>query len=198
MLVVKHPLPITHYLLNMEITATPIGSYAPDFELPGIDRAVHHLARYLEQYRAVGVIFICNRCPYVESCIERLKQIQADFQPQGFTLIGINANDATLHPEESFDRMQSFAEDRQFNFPYLRDPTQDVARCFGAQVTPQAFLLDNRGVLRYMGSIDDSPKDPAQAQVPFLRNAIAQLLNEEAIAIPVTDPVGCSLIKWRP
>ncbi|HEY9751085.1 MAG TPA: redoxin domain-containing protein, partial [Allocoleopsis sp.] len=75
----------------METVGTTIGSYAPDFELPGIDNAVHHLARYLERSKAVGVVFMCNHCPYVRLYLDRLKQIQATFQGQKFTLIGINA-----------------------------------------------------------------------------------------------------------
>lgn len=180
----------------MEVTGTTIGSYAPDFELPGIDNAVHHLARYLEQYAAVGVIFMCNHCPDVRSCIDHLKQIQADFSRLGLILIGINANDAIAYPEDSFDKMKTFGVEYDLNFPYLRDPTQDVARSFGAVATPQAFLLDHQGVLRYSGSINDNPTEPQLVQQPYLRNAIASLLKGEQIDPSVTSPLGCSL-KWR-
>lgn len=124
---------------------TSIGSYAPDFELPGVDGEVHHLAQYLEKYRAIGVIFMCNHCPYVGLYLERLKQIQTDFLASGFTLIGINANDATQYPEDSFENMKAFAATRNLNFPYLRDPTQDVARSFGASITPEAFFIRSSG-----------------------------------------------------
>lgn len=190
---------MTHYplLFDMETPGTPIGSYAPDFELPGTDDAVHHLARYLEKYRAVGVIFMCNQCPYVGLYLNRLQQIQTDFQQEGFTLIGINANYASSHPEESFDKMKDFAEHHQLNFPYLRDPTQDVACSFGVERTPEAFLIDSKGVVRYSGSIDDNAEKPEAVQVSYLRNAIAQLLKGEAIDPAVTKPIGCSLIEWR-
>lgn len=175
---------------------TPIGSYAPDFELPGTNDEVHHLARYLEKYRAIGVIFLCNCCPYVGLYVDRLKQIQVEFGDRDFTLIGINANDATQSPEDSFENMKTFAATHQLNFPYLRDPTQDVARSFGAKVTPQAFLLDREGVLRYSGSIDDNPEAPQSVVQSYLRNAIAQILSGETITPSHTQPVGCSL-KWR-
>lgn len=180
----------------MEKTSTPIGKYAPDFELPGVDDEVHHLARYLEKYRVVGAVFMCNHCPYVGSYIDRLKQIQADFQDRGFTLIGINANDASKYPEDSFENMKAFAAQHQLNFPYLRDPTQDVAHSFGAVVTPHAFLLDREGVLRYGGAIDDNPQAPESVQVSYFRNAIAQQISGEAVNPDVTEPVGCT-IKWR-
>jgi peroxiredoxin len=178
------------------MTGTAIGSYAPDFELPAVDGTVHHLARYLEQHRAVAVIFMCNHCPYVRMYLDRLKQIQADFSEQGVTLIGINANDDRRYPEDSFDNMKIFATEHQLNFPYLRDVTQDVAQSFGASRTPEAFLLDSQGVLKYSGSIDDSAQDPQAVRSHHLRDAIAQLLQGEVIQAPSTSAVGCS-VKWR-
>jgi len=180
----------------MEKTGTLIGGYAPDFEIPGIDGTVHHLFRYLEKFRAVGVVFMCNHCPYVRFYLDRLKQIQAEFQEQSFTLIGINPNDADQYPDDSFENMKRFAADHQLNFPYLRDVTQDVAQTFGARKTPHVFLLNQKGVLCYNGSIDDSPNVPDAVQVPYLRHAIAQVLTGTPIIPTATEPVGCS-VKWR-
>lgn len=181
----------------MEKTSTPLGSYAPDFELPGIDDQVHHLSRYLETLRAVGVVFMCNHCPYVGLYLERLKQIQAEFQEQGFTLIGINSNDAKQYPEDSFDKMKTFAASRDLNFPYLWDSTQDVAHSFAAEKTPEVFLLDDGGIVRYSGAIDDHAQSPDLVQVQYLHNAIASLLKGEAVPQTWVEAVGCS-IKWRP
>ncbi|NJR64430.1 MAG: thioredoxin family protein [Leptolyngbyaceae cyanobacterium CRU_2_3] len=180
----------------MEMTDSSIGSYAPDFELPGTDGLVHHLTRYLERFQAVGVIIMCNHCPYVRLYLDRLKQIQTDFQNQGFILIGINANDDQSHPEDSFERMSAFATEHQLNFPYLRDLTQDVARSFEAARTPEAFLIDGLGIVRYRGAIDDDPQNPQAVQAPYLRNAIAQLLALQAITVHSTTALGCS-VKWR-
>ncbi|MBF2027597.1 MAG: thioredoxin family protein [Oscillatoriales cyanobacterium C42_A2020_001] len=175
---------------------TEIGGYAPDFELPGTDNSVHHLARYLETFRAVGVVFMCNHCPYVQRYLERLKSIQADFEAQGFTLIGINPNDAEQFPDDSFDNMQRFVVERQLNFPYLRDVTQDVAHSFGAEKTPHVFLLNQAGVLCYSGLIDDSPDNSDGVKIQYLRDAIAQILNGATVKPTATKPVGCS-VKWR-
>lgn len=181
---------------GVETMGTDIGGYAPDFELPGADNTVHHLARYLEKFRAVGVVFMCNHCPYVKLYLERLKQVQAEFADQGFTLIGINPNDATQFPEDSFDKMKQFAVDQGLNFPYLRDETQDVANSFGAKKTPHVFLLNQVGVLCYSGAIDDNPNQPDAVQVQYLRDAIAQILNDAPVKPTSTEPVGCS-VKWR-
>jgi peroxiredoxin len=180
----------------MEKIGTAIGSYAPDFELPGIDGSVHHLARYLERFRSVGVIFMCNHCPYVQMYLERMKQIQSEFQSHKFTLIGINANDDSRYPDDSFEKMKTFAAERQLNFPYLRDVTQDVAQSFGAERTPEAFLLDQQGILRYSGAIDDNAQNSEAVGVHYLRDAIAQLIDGVAISSPSTNSVGCS-VKWR-
>jgi len=175
---------------------TQINSYAPDFELPGVDEEVHHLARYLEKFRAIGVVFMCNHCPYVQLYVDRLKELQADFQDRNVTLIGINANDANQHPDDSFENMKIFAANHQLNFPYIRDVAQDVAESFGASKTPEVFLLDQDGRLRYKGLIDDNADDPAAVQVSYLRSAIDQLLNNEPVEPSSTEAIGCA-VKWR-
>jgi peroxiredoxin len=175
---------------------TPINGYAPDFELPGVDEEVHHLARYLEKFRAIGVVFMCNHCPYVKLYLDRLKKLQADFQDDDFTLIGINANDANQYPDDSFENMKVFAANNQLNFPYIRDVAQDVAESFGASKTPEVFLLDRDGRLRYKGLIDDNADDAAGVQVSYLRSAIAQLLKDESVEPSSTEAIGCS-VKWR-
>ncbi|QSJ17947.1 thioredoxin family protein [Nostoc sp. UHCC 0702] len=180
----------------LETVYTSVGNYAPDFELPGIDNQVHHLSRYLEKFRAVGVIFMCNHCPYVNLYLDRLKSIQAEFAPNGFTLIGMNGSHATEHPREIFEEMKAFAQDHQLNFPYLWDSTQDVTKSFGASKTPMAFLIDNDGILRYKGQIDNHPQEASFVGEEYLRNAIASLFKNQAIILPETEPVGTSLI-WR-
>ena len=180
----------------METTGTPINGYAPDFELPGIDEDVHHLSRYLEKFRAIAVIFMCNHCPYVQLYLNRMKELQADFQDRDVTLIGINANDPNQYPDDSFENMKIFAANNQLNFPYIRDVAQDVAESFGASKTPEVFLLDQDGRLRYKGLIDDNADDPAAVGVSYLRSAIDQLLKSEPVEPSSTEAIGCS-IKWR-
>jgi len=175
---------------------TSIGNYAPDFELPGTDGSVHHLTRYREKFQAVGVVILCNHCPYVRLYLDRLKHIQADFQTQGLTLVAINGNDEQRYPEDGFEPMEVFAATQQLNFPYLRDVTQDVVRSFGAQHTPEVYLLDRLGIIRYRGAIDDNPQDPQAVQRNYFRQAIEQLLTGQEISVNSTDAVDCS-VKWR-
>lgn len=180
----------------MEKLGTPVGSYAPDFELLGIDGRVHHLSRYLDSWQGIGVVFMSNNCPYVCSYLERLKQIQAKFQDLGFTLVGINANDANEYPEDSFVQMKQFAGERELNFPYLWDPTQDVAQGFGVEKTPEVFVINQKGILCYRGQIDDNCQEPEAVQMPYLQQVIAALLVGEAV-LPKSTPAIGSNLRWR-
>lgn len=183
-------------LMKMTITEiyTPVGGYAPDFELPGIDGQVHHLSRYLEKFRALGVISMSNHCPYVELYVERLKNIQAEFGSLGFTLIGMNGSDIITEPSETFEQMQAFAKAKDLNFPYLWDPTQEVTRSFGTSKTPMAFLIDAEGVVCYKGQIDDNQENPESVEQHYLKQAIACLLRGQEILLTETEPNGTSLV----
>ncbi|NES71405.1 MAG: thioredoxin family protein [Okeania sp. SIO2D1] len=174
--------------------------YAPDFELPGIDGQVHHLGNYLEEHgknlQLVGVVFMCNHCPYVNEYIETLRAIQEEFASQGFTLIGINPNDEQQIPEDSFERMKNFAQQKHLNFPYLRDASQDVAKCFQARTTPEAFLIDKQGIVRYTGRIDSNPESSIREQKSYLYQAIAALLSGKEAPVSSTEVSGSPII-WH-
>jgi peroxiredoxin len=173
-----------------------VGNYAPDFEIPGTDGEVHHLGTYLEKYQAIAVVFMGNKCPHVNAYLERLKQIQNDFSEQGFTLVGINANDAKQSPEDDFEKMKIFAQAQNLNFPYLRDTTQDVARSFQATNTPEVFLINKQWTIVYQGQIDDNFNNPQEVKNAYLKENINALLTGETIKTSFTDPLGCE-IKLR-
>ncbi|MEN9220743.1 MAG: thioredoxin family protein [Thermostichales cyanobacterium BF4_bins_65] len=172
-----------------------IGQYAPDFELPGVDGEVYHLRRLLPQYQAVVVVIMCNHCPYVQAAIDTLKNIQSDYQGR-VLLIGVNPNDDQRYPQDSFANMKLFAEERQLNFPYLRDPTQDVAKAFDAKVTPEVFLIDPQGIVRYAGGVEERYPEVAQAGQPSgLRLALEQFLNQQPVTVNC-QAMGCT-VKWK-
>lgn len=179
----------------MSMIGTAIGSYAPDFELPGTDGDVHHLGRYLERCQAVVVTFLANQCPYVQSCLDCLKQLQSTLAVQNIALIGINANDPDQSPADGFAEMKTFAEAHQLNFPYLRDVTQDVAMSFGVKHTPTLFLVNSKSVLCYAGPLSDRP-DTTSVDCGQLQQKVARILNGETIAPAPAEMVG-SPIKWR-
>lgn len=174
-----------------------IGSRAPGFDLPGVDGKNISLDSLLAVNKAIGVTFSCNHCPYVQGSEERMIALQKEFGPRGFVLVAINSNNDQSHPEDSFQKMKERASELGFNFPYLRDATQKTAKDYGAQRTPEVFLLDSSGKVRYHGRIDDSPKDAKAVKDTTLRNALSALLDGKKVPVENTEPIGCT-IKWLP
>lgn len=171
------------------------GDKAIPFELPGVDDSSHALADYADK-EAVAVIFTCNHCPYARAWEDRLIGIQADYAARGVQLTAINANDAKKYPDDSFPRMKEHAEKKGFNFPYLYDESQEVARTYGAERTPEIFLFGKGGKLRYHGTVDDNYEAPAAVKSHYLREALEAVLAGREPSTTETTPVGCT-IKWK-
>ena len=174
-----------------------IGNYAPDFEIPGIDKEVYHLGSYRKKHKAIAVVFMGNSSPIVDSYVERLKQIQTDFGSQGFLLMGIDSNHRNESIANSMETMKKYALDKNLNFPYLRDPTQDIAKSFKTKVIPTVYLLDSDAVIRYQGTIDDCAESAEGVNNHYLRDSITAVLNDGEVARDYIEPVGDE-IKWRP
>jgi peroxiredoxin len=172
-----------------------IGERAPEFLLPGVDGQEYSLGLFRDK-KVVVVVFTCNHCPYARAYEERLIQLQRDYADQGVQFLAINSNDSMTYPEDSFDNMIKRARDRQFNFPYLRDETQHVARAYGAEYTPEVFVLNAKGQVRYIGRVDDNWQQPHKVQTHNLRDAIVAVLKHKPVENPVTHAIGCT-IKWK-
>ena len=171
-----------------------IGDKALDFSLTGIDDKMHSLNEYSDKH--VAVVFSCNHCPYVRAWEDRMIKIQTDYASKGVQLIAINANDVAKYPDDSFQNMKIRAREKKFNFPYLRDEDQKVAKSYGAQRTPEVFLFDMNRALQYHGAIDDNYDDPNAVKVHYLRNALDAILNGTKVPLAETAPVGCT-VKWK-
>lgn len=172
-----------------------IGDKAITFRLPGVDAKQHSLDDYRGK-EAVAVIFSCNHCPYVRAWEDRMVQIQSDYDGKGVQLIAINSNDATKYPDDNFPKMKERAREKNFNFPYLHDESQQIARAYGAERTPEVFVFSKDRILRYHGAIDDNYDDPAAVSAQYLRDALDAVLAQKSVTIPETKPVGCT-IKWK-
>jgi peroxiredoxin len=171
------------------------GDQAIPFTLPGVDDKQHALTDYADK-EAIAVIFSCNHCPYVRAWEDRMVQIQAEYADKGVQLIAINSNDAQKYPADSFPKMKERAREKSFNFPYLYDETQEVARAYSAERTPEVFLFDKGGTLRYHGAIDDNYDNPNAVQSHHLRQALDAVLAGQAPSVAQTPPVGCT-VKWK-
>lgn len=174
-----------------------IGNYAPDFEIPSIDKEVCHLGSYRQKYKAIAVVFMDNISSDVEPYIERLKQIQTDFSSGGFTVMAIDSGHRNEPIAKSMETMKEYARKRNLNFPYLRDTTQDVAKSFKVKVIPTVYLLDSDGVIRYQGRIDDNAESENQVSQHYLRDSIAAVLSDRPVAKDYIESVGTK-IQWRP
>lgn len=171
-----------------------LGAQAPDFNLPAVDGQDYSLTSFADK-QAVVVIFSCNHCPYVVASEDRMIKLQADYAAQGVQLVAINPNDEVKYPADNFAAMKVRAAEKGFNFPYLRDETQQVARAYGASVTPEVFLIDTAGTIVYHGRIDDNVMEPGNVTRHDLREALDELLAGTQITVKDTEPIGCT-VKW--
>jgi peroxiredoxin len=171
-----------------------IGDPTIDFELPSVRDGQVSLPDYGD-HEAVVVIFTCNHCPYAQAWEDRLLQTARDFQDRGVAFVAISANDAEKYPADSPTAMRQRANEKDYPFPYLFDESQDVARAYGAERTPEVFVFDRQGKLRYHGAPDDNYEE-AQMTTPYLRNALDAVLAGLEVPVSQTPPVGCT-IKWK-
>jgi thiol-disulfide isomerase/thioredoxin len=180
-----------------------IGAAAPDFCLPAIDGKTHCLADYASA-KILVIAFTCNHCPTAQLYESRIKQLAADYQDRGVTLIAIQPNNPNAvrldemgytDVGDSFDEMKIRAAYRHFNFPYLYDgEDQKIARAYGPAATPHLFIFDAARKLRYEGRVDNNPREKLVTRQDA-REAIDALLAGKPVAVEKTPSVGCST-KW--
>ena len=171
---------------------TAIGDHAPTFALPDTEGITHEPGGA----PATVVVFTCNHCPYALAWHDRIVVLARDYAESGVRVLAINPNDAERYPRDSRQAMRERVRRGDFDgVPYLRDETQEVARAYDAKTTPDVFVLDAGGVLRYRGAPDADYDDPEQ-NAAFVRDALDAVLDGHEPDLAQTPPVGCS-IKWR-
>ena len=141
------------------------------------------------------VIFSCNHCPYPQAWEDRIIKIQEKYKSNGLSIIMISSNDALKYPEDSFPKMKERHNEKGFNFHYLFDETQEVAKMYGAERTPEVFLFNEIGLLKYQGTIDDNYENESEVKIKYVEEAIESLISGKDPEITQTDAVGCT-IKW--
>jgi peroxiredoxin len=151
---------------------------APSFDLQGVDGKRHSPASARGD-KGLLVMFICNHCPYVKRSIDRIIADSRELKKHGIGSIAVMSNDPAYNAEDSFDNMQRVAREKGFPFAYVLDETQDVARAYDAQCTPDFFGFDAGLELRYHGRLDE----------------LVQAMTGSAPAQP-RHSIGCS-IKWK-
>lgn len=175
------------------MTKLKLGSKPINFSLKGIDEKYYSLEDF-DDKKYLAIMFSCNHCPYVIASEREFVAIQTDFEKNGFGFVVINPNVANpKYPGDSFKNMKERAEEKKFNFPYLADDTQEVARTYMAGKTPEIFLYDENRDLVYYGRINDNPRNPSEISRQDLRIALEELTSGNPISVPETLALGCSI-----
>ncbi len=175
--------------------ACDFGWKAPDFALPGTDGKMHTLSE-IRGPKGTLIMFICNHCPYVTGAVERIVSDGGALLEHGVGVAAICSNDAQTHPQDGFDRMAEFAAAHGFPFPYLHDESQQVARAYGAQCTPDFFGFDADLGLQYRGRLDEGGRVAKPGARRGLYEAMLQVAETGRGPESQTPSMGCS-IKWK-
>ena len=177
-------------------TMLDLGTEAPNFTLADPDGNSFDLSTQ-QIDRGLLVIFMCNHCPYVIHIREKLVQKIREYQDQGITVVAVNSNDYTTHPDDSPERMAQDKKEFGYTFSYLVDDDQQVARSYQAACTPDFYLFDKDRTLVYRGQFDSArPGNTTPITGDDLSTAVAQMLEGREIKVIQQPSMGCN-IKWK-
>lgn len=181
-----------------ESTMMPLGSKAPDFQLPDtVSSKTISLDTFANQ-PALLVMFICQHCPFVKHVKEELARLGKDYADRGLGMVAISANNVETHPDDSPGNLKAMAEELGFNFPFCYDESQETAKAYTAACTPDFFLFDDQRKLVYRGQLDDSrPGNDQPVTGKDLRAAIDAVLTGKQVNPNQKPSIGCN-IKWKP
>jgi peroxiredoxin len=171
-----------------------IGTQAPPLSLPGADGKTYTWEDYKDA-KAVVVVFTCLSCPVARAYEERIVALARDYAPKGVKFAAIMSNDITIKPDDATPKLKARAEEMKYPFAYLVDSTQDVAKTYGAKVTPHVYIFGPDRKLVYRGRLDDNP-EPEKVTVHDARNALDAIVAGKPVQAAETRAFGCS-IKWK-
>lgn len=172
-------------MVLLESEKIAMGEDAHNFSLPSTDGRIYSLSDF-SSAKVLVVVFMCNHCPYVQRIWEDLVRLQDEFLVAGVQLVGINPNFHPDYPEETMEKMREYAQNYDMNFQYLLDETQEIAKTYSAQCTPDIYVYDEGRKLVYHGRIEEDE----------LKGAIRSALHGGDLMENQKPSIGCS-IKWR-
>jgi peroxiredoxin len=173
------------------LSSLELGEKVPGFTLQDTD------GKSIEFIPGTGptvVVFTCNHCPYARAWHDRLNDVARDYAGKGVQFLQVNSNDVKRSPGDSLEAMTDRVVAGEFAGPYLHDETQEVAREFGAAVTPDVFVIRADGTLAYRGA-PDADHDQPSLNAQWVRDALDDVLGGRPVSLEATKPVGCT-IKW--
>lgn len=184
------------------MAATPsvmveLGTKATSFNLPDTISGEQVSLDEIKSDKATVVMFICNHCPYVIHIVDKLSEVVKEYQEKGISFVAISSNDVENYPQDSPDKMKEFAAEHNFTFPYLYDETQEVAKAYHAECTPDIFVYDKNLTLVYRGQFDDSrPSKDTPVTGKDITAALDAILEGKPVDENQIPSIGCS-IKWK-
>lgn len=181
-----------------ESNMMPLGTRAPDFELPDTVTETTKTLQELKGEKGTVILFMCNHCPYVLHVKDQLIAIAEEYRAQGISTIAISANDIVNYPQDAPDKMQTMMQEWGNPFAaYLYDESQSVAKAYKAACTPDIYVFDAALSCVYRGRLDGStPKNDVPLTGSDLRAALDNLLAGKSIDPQQIPSIGCN-IKWK-
>lgn len=175
----------------------PLNTKAPNFELLDTVTNSNKKLEELKGEKATVIMFICNHCPYVKHLNKGMADLAKAYIKKGVGFVGISSNNIATHPEDGPEKMKINAMEQGFNFPYLYDETQEVAKAYDAACTPDFYVFDKDLKLAYRGQFDDSRLGNEKVVTGNdIKAAIDALLNGEPTIEKQIPSIGCN-IKWK-
>ena len=194
---VRSRAPCQHRPMPIDSRMVDLGTPAPDFTLPAVTTGDLVSLKDFDT-PALLVVFLSNDCPYVQHIETQLAEMAARYAERGLAVVGINANDPVINPEDALEHLAGHAEHAGFTFPYLYDADQAMAAAYRAACTPDFFLYGPDRTLAYRGQFDGArPGNSVPVTGESLAAAIDQVLAGNPAPEPQYASLGCN-IKWRP
>ena len=189
-----------NYSIKMALTESnmlPLGTKAPDFNLPDTISGKNIRFQDVKSEVATVVMFLCNHCPYVIHVNEGLVKLVAEYQELGVNFVGISSNDVENYPQDAPDKMTVHAKEAGYNFPYLYDESQEIAKSYDAACTPDFYIFNGADRLVYRGQLDGSrPNSGKPVTGEDLRAALDAVLVGRPVNTLQRPSAGCN-IKWK-
>ena len=184
----------------MALTPTkqiPLGFIGPEFDLINPKENKKQKLSDLKSDKGTLIVFMCNHCPYVIHILPELVNIANNYMKKGISFIAINSNDIISHPQDSPENMVKLIEEYKIPFPYLFDESQEIAKAYSAECTPDFSIFNKDLKCVYRGQMDDSrPGNGKEINGSDIRTVLEQLINNKPISSNQTPSTGCN-IKWK-
>jgi peroxiredoxin len=173
-----------------------LGTPAPSFNLPDTVSGKTKTLDELKSDIATVVMFICNHCPFVLHVNDKLVDVANHYQKKGLRFIAISSNNVETHPQDAPEKMTQVAKELGYPFPYLYDETQEVAKAYMAECTPDFFVFDKDLKCAYRGRFDETRPNMGTPTGKDLTKALDSLIAGEEVSTEQLPSMGCN-IKWK-